>query len=215
MPISRNNQNSREAYNQWAGIYDTNHNKTRDLEAAVLRTVLENIPFRNCLEIGSGTGKNTAWLLKKSSTLTAVDFSIKMLEKAKQKIQDPAVRFVCADITKTWNFSNPETDLIVFSLVLEHIKNLGPVFRSANKALVTGGCIYISELHPFKQYLGSKARFETANGNRSPDCFVHHLTDYIQAAKKQNLTLTNIQEFFDDQDHSGPPRILHLLFKKI
>ena len=48
-----------QAYNNWAEQYDSNENKTRDLEAKALREVLADMIFENCLEIGCGTGKNT------------------------------------------------------------------------------------------------------------------------------------------------------------
>jgi len=49
----------RNAYNIWAGQYDTNKNRTRDLEAVSLQQTLSDIQFDRCLEIGCGTGKNT------------------------------------------------------------------------------------------------------------------------------------------------------------
>jgi len=51
--------NVKEAYKQWAKQYDTDQNKTRDLEALSLRETLKEINFKNGLEIGCGTGKNT------------------------------------------------------------------------------------------------------------------------------------------------------------
>ncbi len=89
---------TQHAYNQWASIYDTNTNKTRDLEALVLRNSLNNIPFSNCLEIGCGTGKNTEWLVTKATQVTSVDFSEEMLAKAKEKITASNVRFMQADM---------------------------------------------------------------------------------------------------------------------
>ena len=38
--------NTKQAYNIWSKQYDTNINKTRDLEAIVLRKVLENIQWK-------------------------------------------------------------------------------------------------------------------------------------------------------------------------
>ena len=70
-----------QGYNQWAEQYDTNQNKTRDLEAIALRNILEKINFNSCLEIGCGTGKNTEWLIAKAETVTAVDLSEEMLAK--------------------------------------------------------------------------------------------------------------------------------------
>ena len=69
----------KKAYNVWAEQYDTNENKTRDLEAISLRTTLADFSFNTCLEIGCGTGKNTEWLLTKASHITAIDLSDEML----------------------------------------------------------------------------------------------------------------------------------------
>src|SRR5687768_5573110 len=153
-----------QAYNNWAQQYDSNENKTRDLEARSLRETLAPLAFEHCLEIGCGTGKNTVWLMEKAATVTAVDLSEEMLTKAKEKITSSNVNFVQADITQPWNFAIKLYDLIGFSLVLEHIESLEPVIAKVVVALKPGGYLYISELHPFKQYNGSKARFDTAEG---------------------------------------------------
>jgi SAM-dependent methyltransferase len=202
-----------KAYNEWASQYDTNKNKTRDLEALALAETLEEISFDKCLEIGCGTGKNTAWLIQKAGQVLAIDLSAGMLEKAKAKIPSERVTFRQADITKSWNFGNG-FDLVSFSLVLEHIENLDPVFEEAGKALKTGGYVYIGELHPFKQYGGTKARFDTENGRQEVTCFTHHISDFIKAGKKYGFELTNINEFFDDDDKTTVPRILTVLLKK-
>ncbi|MCE3229864.1 MAG: SAM-dependent methyltransferase, partial [Bacteroidetes bacterium] len=86
--------NIKQAYNSWASQYDTNENKTRDLEATALREVLEEIEFDNCLELGCGTGKNTEWLITKAKHVTGVDLSEEMLNKAKEKISSDKVRFL-------------------------------------------------------------------------------------------------------------------------
>src|SRR4249920_1432149 len=78
--------NTGKSYDRWASQYDTNENKTRDLEAIALRESLANVEFNNCLEMGCGTGKNTIWLLQKAKRVMAVDFSKEMLAHAKEKI---------------------------------------------------------------------------------------------------------------------------------
>ena len=203
-----------QAYNSWAQQYDTNENKTRDLEARSLRETLSCLSFEHCLEIGCGTGKNTVRLLEKAATVTAVDLSEEMLAKAKQKLNSSNVTFIQADITKPWDFVNKQYDLVGFSLVLEHIELLQPVLEKAAAALKVGGHLYISELHPFKQYSGSKARFETEAGTQVVTCFNHHITDFTDAAEKTNLQLVSIKEYFDDNDSNTIPRLLTLLFIK-
>ncbi len=206
--------NVHDAYNSWAEQYDTNNNKTRDLEAIALRTTLNDIPFHNCLEIGCGTGKNTQWLALKAKELVAIDFSAEMLMKAKEKITASHVEFIQADITEHWNFSNKQFDLITFSLVLEHIEHLPAIFAKAADTIAPNGWLYIGELHPFKQYSGSKARFATAQGEHIVTCYNHHISDFTNAAKENNFDIIEIHEYFDDDDKSTIPRILTMLFQK-
>src|SRR4051812_41246924 len=204
----------KQAYNSWAQQYDTNENKTRDLEADALRQLLSPFYFSRCLELGCGTGKNTAWLMHKCGFITAVDFSRQMLEKATQKVISDKVEFVEGDINREWSFASGEYDLVTFSLVLEHIEDLRIIFEKAAANLKEGGYVYIGELHPFKQYLGSKARFETEQGLQTVNCYTHHMSDFLIHAQRTGLTLINIMEHFDEDDKQEVPRILALLFQK-
>jgi ubiquinone/menaquinone biosynthesis C-methylase UbiE len=201
------------AYNKWAEQYDTNENKTRDIEARSLRETLASLTFNHCLEIGCGTGKNTEWLVQKSRQVTAADLSEEMLSRARQKVANESVNFIQADITKQWNFDSNSFDLVTFSLVLEHINNLDQIFEKVRTVLMKGGYVYIGELHPFKQYTGSKARFETDQGLEIVECYNHHISEFTNAAAKHGLTLIHLNEYFDE-DHAGIPRILTLLFQK-
>ncbi len=206
--------NTRQAYNIWASQYDTNENKTRDMEAKALRKTLAHIPFTNCLEIGCGTGKNTQWLIEKAEHITAADLSEEMLAKAKEKITSAKVQFIQADITKEWTFTHKHFDLVIFSLVLEHIKNLEHIFKEASRLLNSGGHIYIGELHPYKQYAGTKARFETENGLQITECYNHNISEFIQEAKKYQFTLVDVNEYFDNDNNTTVPRILTIMLKK-
>jgi len=206
--------NTKQAYNIWAAQYDTNDNKTRDLEGLALRITLASIPFSKVLEIGCGTGKNTEWLINRAVQITAVDLSDQMLARAKDKISSNRVQFKQADITSRWNFRDGLYDLVTFSLVLEHIENLDYVFNEVGKSLSPGGYVYIGELHPFKQYGGTQARFDTEEGRQLVDCFNHHVSDFIQAGKKHGLSLVDLEEYFDDNNRNDIPRILTILLRK-
>ena len=207
--------NTQQAYNSWAAQYDTNENKTRDLEARALRNLASFVSFNSVLEVGCGTGMNTEWFLQKAGSITAVDLSEEMLSKAKEKIRSSNVAFLQADINGEWNFTESSFDLITFSLVLEHIENLDHIFKEVYKKLNEEGYVYIGELHPFKQYTGSKARFETEEGLQIVQCYNHHISDFIQSAKKYGLKLIDLDEYFDNDDKASMPRILTLLFQKL
>ena len=96
-----------------------------------------------------------------------------MLAKAKRKITSENVVFKQLDLRETWDFADESFDLITCSLALEHIENLDFVFAEAARVLRANGKFYFGELHPFKQYQGTKARFETGEGIFELECFVH------------------------------------------
>jgi ubiquinone/menaquinone biosynthesis C-methylase UbiE len=50
------------AYEGWAATYDQMTNPPRDLDAEVLRKIMEGRVGGRVLELGCGTGKNTVWL---------------------------------------------------------------------------------------------------------------------------------------------------------
>ena len=204
------------AYKFWSEIYDTNENKTRDLEGVALKEVLKAINFDTCLEFGSGTGKNTVWLENKASQITAIDFSVEMVEKAKLKVKTQKVSFVIADINKDWSFAKDQYDLATFSLVFEHIQNVDAVFEKLYKVIKPKGFVYIGELHPFKQYAGSQARYNNESGEQQlVEAYTHHISDFTNAGAKYGFTTINIQEWFDNDDKATIPRILTLLLQRL
>ena len=202
------------AYNIWAHQYDTNENQTRDLDKKCTIETLNNLVFKNVLELGCGTGKNTEWLLNKAERIIGLDFSQEMLNKAEEKITDKRVTFKKSDLTKDWKIENNFVDLITSSLTLEHIKNLDHIFSQANQKLNKNGLFFISELHPFKQYSGSKAQYETENGTKELEVYVHHISEYIDDAKNNGFQLIELKEWFDKNSKNGIPRLISLLFKK-
>lgn len=206
---------TQQHYNEWSSTYDDVKNKTRDLEKTAGQTLLSSFSFEAVLELGCGTGKNTVWLQEKTKRLLAVDLSEGMLQKAKKKIESPHVSFRQADITRHWDFAPAPVDLITCSLILEHIEDLSFIFSEAAKVLNSSGHFYLCELHPYKQYTGSKARFETAQGLQVLDCFVHHVSDYTTAAQTNGFAIAALQEWFDENDRKGTPRLISFLFRKI
>ena len=203
------------AYASWAMQYDTNYNRTRDLDRKVTITTLSNYDFKNVLELGCGTGKNTEWLLNKAVRIIGIDFSQEMLDIAKSKLSDDRVLFKKADLTEDWDIENQFADLVTSSLTLEHINDLDHIFNQASQKLKVNGLFFISELHPFKQYKGSKARFETEKGIEELETFTHHISDYVSGAKKNGFKILDINEWFDSPAKEDLPRLISFVFKKI
>lgn len=203
---------TQDAYNSWSKTYDTVINKTRDLEGKIIRTVLKDSKVERILEIGCGTGKNTRWLADKCDHLAAVDFSEEMLQLAQQKSKSGKIDFIKADITKPWDFN--KVNLITCSLVLEHIEDLEFIFRQAATKLNAGGEIYICELHPYKQLQGSRAKFEQDGNILHLGYFIHHISDYLDVAKKVGFICDSLGEWFDRGRRNQIPRLVSYLFRK-
>ncbi len=201
-----------QSYNSWSEIYDTNINKTRDLDKKATIQTLSKYNFRAVLELGCGTGKNTVFLLQKAKNIIAIDFSEKMLQKAKEKIKHKNVNFQKADINKRWAVNNSSFDLITCSLTLEHIENIDFIFNQAYQKLKPEGHFFVCELHPYKQYTGSKARYETPNGIELLETYTHHVSDYLSAAQNSNLQLIELNEWFDED--TNLPRLISFVFRK-
>ena len=205
---------TQKLYDQWSKTYDEVENKTRDLEKTACETVLGDVSFMNVLELGSGTGKNTLWLADHATSVVSVDLSDEMQAVAREKVNNSNVEFRLGDIRYDWEFIKSSVDLITCSLILEHVEDLDFVFQQASDLLNDGGLFYVCELHPFKQYTGSKARFEKDGEIQVVECFTHHVSEYAKAATSSGFTAERIEEWFDDNDRNGLPRLISFLFRK-
>ncbi len=202
------------AYNEWSGSYDTDENLTRDLDQNVTRGLLANLQFDSILELGCGTGKNTAFLAQIGTRVHALDFSQGMIEKAKEKVKVGNVRFSMADLTKRWPCEDEAYDLIVCNLVLEHIQDLSHIFSEAARTLSPQGRFFINELHPFKQYEGKKARFYRDEEIIEVAAFVHHISEFMHAATASGFKLATLNEYWHEEDQDKPPRLVSFVFEK-
>jgi len=203
-----------KAYNEWSETYDTDQNLTRDLDQKVTRETLAHLRFDSILEIGCGTGKNTAFLVDVGEHVHALDFSEGMIEKAREKVKAENVKFSVADLTQKWPCENRSYDLIVCNLVLEHIEDLSFIFSEALRVLHEQGRFIINELHPFRQYEGKKARFDAGAGTTEIPAFVHHISDFVNVAATNGLRLVKLNEWWHEQDQGKPPRIISFIFEK-
>lgn len=202
------------AYNAWSATYDSDQNRTRDLDEQVTRLELGDLRWKAVLEVGCGTGKNTKLLADISEQVCCLDFSAGMIEKAKQRVTSANVTFEIADITKRWPTDDGTFQLVTCNLVLEHVPDLVFVFGEAARVLTRGGRFFISELHPFRQYQGTQARFEVGDRITNIPAFLHHISDFLKAAEIHGLELLRLQEWWHREDEGKPPRLISLMFGK-
>ncbi len=195
----------------WVATYDSEPNRTRALAGEVLRQAGLELEGRRVLEVGCGTGRNTAWLSERARSVQALDLSEGMLEKARAHVRSPSVELIVHDINAPWPIEAGAADVLIAMLVLEHIQDLAFVFAEAARVLRPGGELFSSELHPTRQMLGSQARFGElqTGGVEHVAAFPHDVSDYVNGAAAAGLTLVHLGEWRDaGAAFDVPPRIL-------
>jgi ubiquinone/menaquinone biosynthesis C-methylase UbiE len=205
-----------EAYNKWAASYDADKNATRDLDALVMQRVGLALDNKDVLELGSGTGKNTAFLASAARHVLAMDFAEGMIARAHQRIVTNNVQFLKHDVRDSWPVPAASVDLVVANLILEHVHDLAPVFFESARVLRPNGQFFFCELHPYRQLIGGQANFvDPATGATvQVTAHVHTVSEYVMGGIDAGFTLQALAEWTEDEaPPNAPPRLISCLFK--
>ncbi len=192
----------KQGYNQWAQQYDTDNNPLLALEEQVIPQLWGDVKNKVIADLGCGTGRNTVKLLTAGATVEAVDFSEKMLDKARRKTDGNNVTFHCMDLTEQLHFRKGQFDGLLINLVLEHIEKLEPIFSECKRITRNGGFILVSEMHPMMRLKDAQAsyrNFDNKKKIRLPSV-PHKTGDYIRAARKNQLKIEHIGEHKPDAE---------------
>lgn len=203
-------------YDRWAPSYDSDANPTRDLAARLHREAAPAYEEAVVLELGCGTGVHTAWLSGRARKVLAADLSPGMLRRARGRCTARNVSFIRLDLSSPIPLRAGSADLVVITLVLEHLASLAKVMRECARVLRPSGRLFLCELHPERQEAGARARFEGGAGEevRVPG-YPRGVEEHLAAAREAGLTLVELGERRAPTDApSDPPRVLSLCFEK-
>jgi ubiquinone/menaquinone biosynthesis C-methylase UbiE len=186
----------RAGYDRWSKIYDQEANPLIGLEEPVVREALGDVAGLAVLDLGCGTGRHALWLADAGATVTAVDFSAGMMEKARAKPGAERVRFLVRDLHQRLPFADGTFDVVVSGLVLEHLREFGPFFAEAHRVLKPGGRAVVSGMHPAMFLRDVRARFhDPVTGEKvEPGSVEHGIGDLVMAAVRAGFSLEGIVE---------------------
>jgi ubiquinone/menaquinone biosynthesis C-methylase UbiE len=187
---------TREGYDQWSEIYDSEDNPLVALETAEVARHLTDLRGLSVADIGCGTGRHALALAAAGAHVTAVDFSEGMLAKARAKPGAAAVRFVQHDLEVPLPLESAAFDRVMCGLVIDHIANLEGLFREMGRICRPGGFILISSMHPAMMLLGIQARFTDPITGREtrPASVPNQISDYVMAATRAGLVFEHMSE---------------------
>jgi malonyl-CoA O-methyltransferase len=179
---------------------------------AALRAAGLDLAGRAVLELGCGTGLNTEWLAASAGEVLALDFSDGMMAQARRRA--PQATFVQHDISLPLPAADGSFDVVVETLVLEHLARLDALFAEIRRVLRPGGVFFLCELHPFRQLKGKQARIADPASGRDIliEAYVHTVSEFANAAVDAGFRILRCGERGVADD--GAPRVFSLTLQR-
>jgi malonyl-CoA O-methyltransferase len=196
---------AREGYDQWASSYDDEGNPLLALEEPEADKALGDVAGLDVLDAGTGTGRHAIRLAARGARVTAIDFSDRMLAKARAKDGADRVRFENHDVTRRLPYADASFDRVLSALVLEHVPDVAAFLRELGRVTRADGRIVVTAMHPAMFLRGVSARFRDEGTGEflRPRSYVMQLSDYVMGALNANLRIVSLLERSPDEALAG------------
>jgi malonyl-CoA O-methyltransferase len=194
--MSVDHLSTREGYDRWAEVYDSDGNPLVALEEPEVDRLLGDVAGKTVGDIGCGTGRHAVRLAAAGARVTAVDFSEEMMNKARVKPGADRITFVRHDLTRPLPLAAASFDRVVCGLVVDHIADLLGLFAELRRIGRPDGVVVVSVMHPAMMLRGVQARFtDPATGRETrPASHPNQISDYVRAAVTAGFHLVHISE---------------------
>ncbi len=225
----RTHVGTRDGYDQWSRVYDTDGNPLIALEEPWVERLIGDPTGLRIADIGCGTGRHAVRLALAGAEVTAVDFSEGMLAKGKQKPGAERVRWAWHDLGTRLRLDASAFDRVLCALVLDHIadcRGLFAEFARIVRPASQGGRVVVSVMHPAMMLRGVRARFnDPATGEKvHVESVSNQISNYVIAATSAGLHIAHMSEHAVDaalvgktaraEQHLGWPMLLMMGLEK-
>jgi SAM-dependent methyltransferase len=182
----------RSGYGEWVATYEQTVEDAMDIE---LLEALESVRWEGeVADLGCGTGRTGAWLAERGiEAIDGVDLTPEMLAVARER--GVHRRLIEADVTAT-GLEDEHYDVVVTSLVDEHLADLRPLYAEAYRLAKPGATYVLIGYHPhFIMATGMPTHYDNASGESvAIETHLHLLSDHTAAALGAGWELAELKE---------------------
>jgi SAM-dependent methyltransferase len=186
-------------YGEWAATYEESVPDLLDTRVLESLTSADWGRARECLDLGCGTGRIGTWLRSRGvSIIDGLDITDEMLARARAK---NIYRNLFLGSVEDTGISGVRYDLIVMSLVDEHLSTLLPLYQEAYRLSAAPARFVVVGMHPFFFMTGMPTHFKDAGGNpKAIETHIHLMSNHVSAARAAGWTLGEMYEGVIDDD---------------
>jgi len=135
---------SAEGYDLASADYDKKEAYLNSFEKDWWDYGLTDLTGKDVLDVGAGTGRLSVTLFRRGAKVTALDVSVKMLERLHKK--SPTINIVEGD-AENLPFESESFDLVTTAFVVVHLKDPSIFFKEAERVLRSGGELIITNIN--------------------------------------------------------------------
>ena len=200
----------RIGYCEWAPTYEAS---VPDLLDISVLDRIESVGWsetRACLDLACGTGRTGTWLLRRGvPNIDGIDLTPEMLAQAENK---RIYRRLHEGSVEETGIVDANYDLLVMSLVDEHLEHLGGAYREASRLSTRDAKFVVVGMHPFIFMSGMPTHFNDSQGQpKAIKTYVHLFSDHFAAARVAGWRLQEALEgLVDNPWIEAKPKWEHL-----
>jgi SAM-dependent methyltransferase len=184
----------RTGYREWVPTYEDTVQDVMDIALLDELGTIEWDAVARAADLGCGTGRTAAWLRAHGvAAIDGVDLTPEMLDVARERGMHASLRE--GDVADT-GLETGAYDLVIASLVDEHLATLGPLYGEAWRLAEPGGDFALVCFHPhFIMATGMPTHFTGASGEPlAISTYVHLLSDHVAAGLEAGWALAEMRE---------------------